>query len=549
MIAVNLDRVSFTYISEPIFQNLSWEIHDDRVTGLIGPNGSGKSTLLKLIHGDLNSDTGFTVTTPNLTIGYLPQEPNLDPEHTIWEELLTANQILVEIESELAQIESKLSNPNVYDNEKELGRVLDRQAKLLEDFTNSGGPGYHGYISSVLEKLGFEERDFNLSIKMLSGGQKKLVGLAKLVILRPNLLLLDEPDNHLDLVGKDFLANFIRDYPGAVVIVSHDRYLLDLVVDEIAELEDGKLTLFPGNYSEFAFEKQARLLKQQQLFEAQQKEITRLEQSAKRLLTWGKLYDNNKFIKRGKNILKRIDRIDKIDRPILDRKRMGLELAGWRGSNKVLEMQDLEKIFSQNGDKTDSIIFTGLNATIWHGQRVGLVGPNGAGKSLLFKIILGQDSATGGDIYLGPSVKIGYYAQEHDTLDYNRTLIDTVRYAKPLNESQAVAFLGKFLFTYEHARGPISYLSGGERSRLQMALLMLSGANFLLLDEPTNNIDILSAEILEEALDEFEGTLFVISHDRYFLDRVTDHILEIESGRLNEYIGNFSDFQEQKIKQ
>ena len=549
MIAVNLDRVSFTYISEPIFQNLSWEIHDDQVTGLIGPNGSGKSTLLKLIHGDLNSDTGFTVTTPNLTIGYLPQEPNLDPEHTIWEELLTANQILVEIESELAQIESKLSNPNVYDNEKELGRVLDRQAKLLEDFTNSGGPGYHGYISSVLEKLGFEERDFNLSIKMLSGGQKKLVGLAKLVILRPNLLLLDEPDNHLDLVGKDFLANFIRDYPGAVVIVSHDRYLLDLVVDEIAELEDGKLTLFPGNYSEFAFEKQARLLKQQQLFEAQQKEITRLEQSAKRLLTWGKLYDNNKFIKRGKNILKRIDRIDKIDRPILDRKRMGLELAGWRGSNKVLEMQDLEKIFSQNGDKTDSIIFTGLNATIWHGQRVGLVGPNGAGKSLLFKIILGQDSATGGDIYLGPSVKIGYYAQEHDTLDYNRTLIDTVRYAKPLNVSQAVAFLGKFLFTYEHARGPISYLSGGERSRLQMALLMLSGANFLLLDEPTNNIDILSAEILEEALDEFEGTLFVISHDRYFLDRVTDHILEIESGRLNEYIGNFSDFQEQKIKQ
>jgi ATP-binding cassette subfamily F protein 3 len=519
------------------------------VIGLIGPNGSGKSTLLKLIHGNLKSDTGFTVTTPDLTIGYLPQEPNLNPEHTIWEELLTANQALVEIESELTQIESILSDPSVYDNEKELGRVLDRQAKLLEDFTNAGGPGYHGYISSVLERLGFEENDFNLSIKMLSGGQKKLVGLAKLVILRPNLLLLDEPDNHLDLVGKDFLANFIQDYPGAVVIVSHDRYLLDLVVDEIAELEDGKITLFPGNYSEFAFEKQARLLKQQQMFEAQQKEITRLEQSAKRLLTWGKLYDNNKFIKRGKNILKRIDRIDKIDRPILDRKRMGLELAGWRGSNKVLEIRDLEKTFSQNGEKPDSNIFAGLSATIWHGQRVGLVGPNGAGKSLLFKIILGQDSATGGDIYLGPSVKIGYYAQEHDTLDYNRTLIDTVRYAKPLNESQAVAFLGKFLFTYEHARGLISNLSGGERSRLQMALLMLSGANFLLLDEPTNNIDIPSAEVLEEALDDFEGTMLVISHDRYFLDRVTDHILVIESGSLNEYIGNFSDYQGQKAKQ
>jgi ATP-binding cassette subfamily F protein 3 len=549
LIAVNLDRVSFTYIAEPIFENLSWEIHDDRVTGFIGPNGCGKSTLLKLIHGDFHSDTGFVVQMPNLSIGYLSQDLDLNPEQTIWDELLSANQNLLDIESELTRIESKLSEPRVYGNQKELERVLDRQTKLLEDFTNSGGPGYQGYISSVLEKLGFEESDFNLSIKMLSGGQKKLVGLAKLIILKPNLLLLDEPDNHLDLVGKEFLANFIQDYTGAVVIVSHDRYLLDLVVDEIAELEDGKITLFPGNYSEYAFEKQARLLKRQQLFETQQKEITRLEQSAKRLLTWGRLYDNNKFIKRGKNILKRIDRVDKIERPIIDRKRMGLELAGWRGSNKVLEIRDLEKSFSNIGEKQDPIIFAGLNATIWHGQRVGLVGPNGAGKSLLFKIIMGQDYATGGDIYLGPSVKIGYYAQEHEILDYNQTLIDTVRYAKPLNESQAVAFLGKFLFAYEQARGPISNLSGGERSRLQMALLMLSGSNFLLLDEPTNNIDIPSAEVLEEALDDFEGTLLVISHDRYFLDRVTDRILLIESGKLHEYIGNFSDFQEQKAKQ
>jgi ATP-binding cassette subfamily F protein 3 len=397
-----------------------------------------------------------------------------------------------------------------------------------------------------LRNLGFAEIDFSLPIAVLSGGQKKLVGLAKLLIGQPNMLLLDEPDNHLDLVGKDFLANFIRNYPGCVVIVSHDRYLLDLVVDEIVELEDGRLEVYPGNYSEYAFEKQTRLLRQQQMFQAQQKEITRLEQSAKRLLTWGKVYDNVKFIRRGQNILKRLERIERIDRPVLERKRMGLELSGWRGSDKVLEIIDLEKAFPADNPDAEKVIFTGLQAILWRGQRVGLVGPNGVGKSLLFRLILEQEPASGGRINLGPSVKIGYYAQEHQTLDYTATLIDTIRHASPLSESRAVAFLGRFLFSYEQMRGPVSNLSGGERSRLQMALLMLSGANFLLLDEPTNNLDIASAEVLEEALNDFEGSVFVISHDRYFLDRVADHIWDLEEIGLGEYTGNYSDYQEQK---
>jgi len=548
LIAVNLDKVSITYIAEPVFENLSWEIHDDRVAGLIGPNGCGKSTLLKLIHGDLTSDSGFVVRQSHLSVGYLSQEPDLNPMHTVWEELVTVNRKLVEIEAELTQIENKLADPDVYGNEKRLSRTLDRQAHLLEEFTELGGPGQEGHIRSILRSLGFLESDFGLLINMLSGGQKKLVGLAKLLILQPKMLLLDEPDNHLDLVGKDFLANFIRNYPGAVIIVSHDRYLLDLVVDEIVELEDGRLFVFPGNYSEYAFEKQARLLRQKQMFQAQQKEITRLEQSAKRLLSWGKMYDNEKFIKRGKNILKRIDRIDKIDRPVIERRRMGLELSGWRGSNKVFEISDLGKTFYNEDGGNESIIFTGLKAIIWRGWRVGLVGPNGAGKSLLFRIILEQENATAGEIILGPSVKIGYYAQEHETLDPGRTLIETVRYAKSISEPQAVAFLGKFLFNYEQARGPISNLSGGERSRLQMALLMLSGANFLLLDEPTNNLDIQSAEVLEDALGDFEGTVLVISHDRYFLDRVVDHILALENGNIDEFTGNFSDYQEHKGK-
>ena len=546
MIAVNLDKVSVTYIAEPVFKDLSWEIHDDRVAGLIGPNGCGKSTLLKLILGELGSDGGFISRQPDLSVGYLPQEPDLDPENTIWEEVLASNQALIEIEKGLAQIETRLADPEIYGNERKLANTIDRQARLLEEFTVLGGPGYEGHVRAILRNLGFAEIDFSLPIAVLSGGQKKLVGLAKLLIGQPNMLLLDEPDNHLDLVGKDFLANFIRNYPGCVVIVSHDRYLLDLVVDEIVELEDGRLEVYPGNYSEYAFEKQTRLLRQQQMFQAQQKEITRLEQSAKRLLTWGKVYDNVKFIRRGQNILKRLERIERIDRPVLERKRMGLELSGWRGSDKVLEIIDLEKAFPADNADAEKVIFTGLQAILWRGQRVGLVGPNGVGKSLLFRLILEQEPASGGRINMGPSVKIGYYAQEHQTLDYTATLIDTIRHASPLSESRAVAFLGRFLFSYEQMRGPVSNLSGGERSRLQMALLMLSGANFLLLDEPTNNLDIASAEVLEEALNDFEGSVLVISHDRYFLDRVADHIWDLGEIGLGEYTGNYSDYQEQK---
>jgi ATP-binding cassette subfamily F protein 3 len=493
----------------------------------------------------------------NLTIGYLRQEPDLDPANTIWLEVTSDHKELIRVETELIHIEDQIADPIVYNDPKKLARTIDKQARLLVEYTELNGPGFDGHVRSILRQLGFLSTDFHLHVESLSGGQKKLVGLAKLLILKPDLLLLDEPDNHLDLSGKDFLANFIRSYQGGVVIVSHDRYMLDLSVDEIVDLEDGVITVYPGNYSEYVFEKQTRLLRQQQRFQAQQKELNRLEQSAKRLLTWGHVHDNEKFIKRGRNILKRIERMEKIDRPVLERKQMGLELSGWRGSNKVLEITGLEKVFeipvNPNNDQTtfedeSTILFDGVECIIWRGENVGLVGPNGSGKSLLFRMILGYEAPTKGNIVLGPSVKVGYYAQEHQTLDYKLTLIDTVRRAAPLSESNAVAFLGRFLFSYEQARGVVSSLSGGERSRLQMALLMLSGANFLLLDEPTNNLDIPSAEALEDALSEFEGAIFVISHDRYFLDRVVGKILEIDENRLNEFTGNYSEYQEKKLK-
>jgi ATP-binding cassette subfamily F protein 3 len=435
-----------------------------------------------------------------------------------------------------------LADPAVYGDEGRLARALAQQERLLDEFVRLGGPGYDGHIRTILTDLGFDQADFSLEVGALSGGQRKLVGLARLLVTQPDLLLLDEPDNHLDLTGKAFLERLVRNYRGAVVIISHDRYLLDLVVDEIVDLEDGRLTRYPGNYSEFVYEKQAALLRQQQAFEAQLKQITRLEESAKRLMLWGRIYDNEKFSQRGKSMLKRIEKIDRIDRPTLERKRMGLSLEGWRGSDKVLEIEGLSKSF-------DTIpLLVGLDLLVRRGVRVGLVGPNGTGKSVLFRHILGELAPDSGELKLGPSVRTGYYAQRHETLDPERTLIDTIAYTANWPENRAVALLGRFLFTYEQARGRVKNLSGGERSRLQMALMMISGANFLLLDEPTNNLDIASAEVLEEVLVDFDGTVLVISHDRYFLDRTVNRIVALEDGRLEEYLGNYSDYEGAKRK-
>jgi len=557
MIAVNLDRVTVTYVTVPIFENLSWEMHDDRVVGLIGPNGCGKSTLLKLIAGELSSDTGFAVRKKGLTVGYLHQDPRLEPGRTVWQETLAASTELARVEEDLAQVEAQLVDPAVYGDEAALARVLDRQARLLDEFERLGGPTYESRARSTLLHLGFCEADLALPVDVLSGGQKKLVGLAKLLVTQPDMLLLDEPDNHLDLDGKAFLEQFIQSYKGAVVIVSHDRYLLDAVVDEIVELEDGRLMHYPNcTYSQYAVEKQLRLLRQQQRYEAQQKEIARIEAAIARFEEWAHRVVNERHARQARSRKNMLERMDKIEKPILDRRTMGLELNGWRGSNKVLEIVDLEKVFpAANGDGEDAAsltILAGLNLLVWRGERVGLVGPNGAGKSVLFRIILGQEPLDGGEIKIGPSVKVGTYAQEPSdarhpqTLDYSRTLIETIRRAAPMSENAAVSFLGSFLFTYEQARGLVGNLSGGERSRLQLALLMLSDTNFLLLDEPTNNLDIRSAEVLEEALSEFEGTLLLISHDRYFLDRVVDRIVELDDGALTEYVGGYSDYREAK---
>ena len=537
MIQIQLFNITLILGAKRIFENLNWEIQTGQRIGLIGANGAGKSSLFKLIEGEHAPELGGSITRArSASTGYLPQQPELDLSLSAFDAAMQGNPRVAEVHAELETVEASLGAPEVYGDERKLQRALERQHQLIEEYHSLGGDSYPERVRQLLLGLGLAEGELTKPLSVLSGGQKKLVGLARLLLVRPDVLLFDEPDNHLDLPGKMFLEKLIRDYEGTVVIISHDRYLLDAVVTHIAELEDGKLSVFTGDYSSFMADKETRLARQEEMFRAQQHELTRLQAAIKRYAIWGKIYDNEDFARKAKSMQKRLDKMDKVEKPVLERRKMELQLNGWRGSNKVLELESVSKSFGGRS------VFSDLNETIWHGERVGLIGANGAGKSVLMRLIRGQEQPDAGEIRVGPSVAVGHYAQEHETLDFNQTALDAVRYAGALSESKATAFLLRYLFTYKQVSQRISEFSGGERSRLQLALLVLSGANFLLLDEPTNNLDIASAEVLEGALEDFVGTVLIISHDRYFLDRTVDRLLVIEGGQLAEYQGGYSDY-------
>ncbi len=540
MISISLSNQTLILGAKTIFRELSWEIPQDAKIGLVGPNGAGKSSLLKLISCEYHAEPGGTIArAKGVTVGYLPQQPEFDPASLAFQLALDGNPRVATLERELAGIESRLGEPDIYQDEKALTRTLELHEKSLAEYESLGGAAYPERVKGLLSGLGLPEPDFTKPIGVLSGGQKKLVGLARLLLLRPDVLLMDEPDNHLDIPGKAYLESLICSYPGAVVLVSHDRYLLDAVVGQIVEIEDGRLTSFSGNYTEYILDKQERLARAEELFHIQQRSIARMEMALKRYQLWVQVSD--KFASRVRSMQTRIEKVKHLERPVLERRKMGLELNGWRGSNQVLELMDVQKSYARP-------LLSGVSFLIRHGERVGLIGPNGSGKSVLLRLILGSERPDFGEIRIGPSIKTGYYAQEHETLDLNKTLLETVRQAGSLSESRAVALLLRYLFTYKQASEMIGTLSGGERSRLQLALLVLSGANFLLLDEPTNNLDIASAEVLENALDDFVGTVLVISHDRYFLDRTVGRILALEDGKVKEYSGGYSDYVEELEK-
>jgi len=538
---INIDHVTINHAGRVIFSDLTWAIGDKDRIGLVGPNGAGKSSLLKAIMGEVIPDSGSIVIQRGVTVGYLPQLVDIPPGSTLLEAASVPPPELAEVEARLTACEEQLANPDVYNDERKLTRVLAQQEKALVEYERLGGPRHASYVRELLAHLGFDEADYDLPTGTLSGGQKKLVLLTRLAAANPSVLLLDEPDNHLDLDAKRHLESFIKNFPGAVVIVSHDRYLLDEVVTHIAELDAGTLTSYVGNYTAYATERELRRLRQQQMYIAQQKRIQQIEAAIHEWEMKARADLNERHARQARSRRKMLERMEErgevIDR-VTERRLMEAQFDGWRGSTKALEIINLAMGFG------DDLLFLDLNLLVRHGERVGLIGPNGAGKSILFRLILGRMQPLEGTIKIGPSTKISYYSQEHETLSawLDKTPLDRVRDVRPMPEGEAVAFLLKFQFKYEQLRLPVRALSGGERSRLQLAVLMLEKPNLLLLDEPTNNLDIPSTEALESALEDFDGAILTISHDRYFLDRTIDRVVELNDGTLTSFPGGYTDY-------
>ncbi|HWQ13377.1 MAG TPA: ABC-F family ATP-binding cassette domain-containing protein [Roseiflexaceae bacterium] len=552
MIVADMHNLGRAHGGRTIFAGLSWTIQEGEKIGLVGPNGVGKSTLLRTLAGLEAPDAGALTLRRGARVAYLPQEYAGEPQRSVMDELLAARADIAALEARVAVLEAQLGEPAVAGDMAALGRVLAEHERLLAQLEALGAATLRGRAEALLRALGLDEEHWDRPMGVLSGGQRKLVGLARCLLEGPDLLLLDEPDNHLDMERKALLEEVIRSFDGAVVIVSHDRYLLDETVGLVVELEPlgagantqgARLTRYEGNYSAYVTQKELALLRQQADYVAQQKEIARLEAAVARFKLWASMVVNERHIRQARNKQRQIDRMEKVERPVLERRRMALQFRPQlRGGAKAIELRGVDKAFG------DTVVLVGASATIMNGERIGVVGPNGAGKSVLLRLILGQLPLDGGEVWIGPSIQAGSYAQQHETLDMAQTPIEALRALRPMYEAEAVAKLGRFLIPYAACSQPIARLSGGEKSRVQLARLMLSGANCLLLDEPTNNLDIPSAEVLERALEEFAGTVVVVSHDRYFLDRVADRIFEVRDGELRVYEGGYSSYAAQRAK-
>ena len=536
MLLATFSKVSKDFGGNPIFQEVDLEILENERIGLVGENGSGKSTLFKLLAGLETPTQGTIARRRNLTIGYLTQEIDAAMyAQSIFQAVSETSPELVTLQLLLSDLEKQMSNPRITSDENAMTRLLETYGKAQERYDALGGYTLGHKVESVLSGLGFPSSMYGQEISSLSGGEKKLVNLARILLQMPDLLLLDEPDNHLDLQAKAWLEYYIQDYPGTVLIISHDRHLLDHSVKKIFELEDGEISSYAGNYSYYVVERQRRLEKLQELYTLQHDEIKRLEISMHRLKGWAKL--NSKFAGKAEYMAKRVEqaREEAVDRPTRVRHRIKVGLDAERSGKKVLEIKGLSKSVDTY------MLFKPFDLTVLYGERIGIVGANGSGKTTLLKTMLGLLPATCGSVNIGASVVTGYYAQEQETLPFDSTPMDFVRRLKNITEPQAISFLHSLLFSFEDIHTPIGQLSGGEKSRLQIARLRLTNANFLLLDEPTNNLDIASTEGLEKALDEFEGTVLTISHDRYFLDKVATKIVAIGNDRkIHVYPGNFS---------
>lgn len=531
---LSCNNISKSFGTDIIIKSCSFNIEDHEKAAIVGINGAGKSTLLKIITGIEPADTGLVTLAKDKTLGYLAQQQNLGSDNTIYDELLSVKQYILDMEKELRSIEKRM---NTADGD-ELENLMKKYSDLNHRFEMENGYAYKSEITGVLKGLGFSEEDFTLNVNTLSGGQKTRVALGRLLLAKPDIILLDEPTNHLDMESIRWLENYLLNYNGAVLIVAHDRYFLDKIVSKIIELDNGVATVFSGNYTDYAAKK--AILRNMKLKEYlnQQREIKHQED----VITKLKQFNREKSIKRAESREKMLDKIEIVDKPQELNDKMNIKLEpNVVSGNDVLTISGLSKSFD------DVTLFDNIDIEIKRGERVALIGNNGTGKTTILKLINGIIEPDSGSIYLGAKVNIGYYDQEHHVLDPDKTIFDEIRDAYPdLNNTQIRNTLAAFLFTNEDVFKYIRDLSGGEKGRVSLAKLMLSNANFLILDEPTNHLDIVSKEILENALNNYTGTVLFVSHDRYFINAAATRIIELSNKTVVNYIGNYDYYLEKR---
>ena len=527
------NNISKAFGTTQILSGVTFHVNEREKAAIVGINGAGKSTLLKIIMKEMTSDGGEVILSKGSTIGYLAQHQNLASDNSILSEMLTVKQDIIDLDQNIRSLEQEMKHVEG----ESLNQMLATYTRLTHEFEVKNGYAYQSEVTGILKGLGFGEEDFDKKVNTLSGGQKTRIALGKLLLSKPDIILLDEPTNHLDLISIAWLETFLLNYNGAVIVVAHDRYFLDKVVSKIVELDNTKCTTFEGNYSDYAIKKSMlrnAMLKQ---YMNQQQEIKHQEEVIAKLRS----FNREKSIKRAESREKMLDKIERVERPT-DHTQMHFNLEPRIISgNDVLSIHGLQKAY----DKLT--LFTDLNFEIKRGEKVAIIGNNGTGKTTILKIINGQVGADGGEVRLGTKVRVGYYDQEHQVLNPDKTLFDELQDEYPhLDNTSVRNILAAFLFTEDDVFKRIKDISGGERGRVSLAKLMLSEANLLILDEPTNHLDITSKEILENAINHYNGTVLYVSHDRYFINKTATRILDLTEQSLLNYIGNYDYYLEKK---
>ena len=533
---LSCQNISKAFDGKEIIKDANFHIEDYEKAAIVGINGAGKTTLLNMITGKVTPDDGIIALSKGKTLGYLEQHPSLNSDNTIYDELMSVKAYLVDLEKQIRNAEKEMQHKDG----EELEQLMNSYSRLTAQFESENGYAYKSELTGVLKGLGFVESDYDKPINTLSGGQKTRVALGKMLLLSPDLILLDEPTNHLDMNAIAWLETYLMNYKGAVLIVSHDRYFLNRIAQKIIEVNIGHVMTFTGNYSDYAAKKEQYRITQMNAYLNQQREIKHQQEVIDKL----KSFNREKSIKRAESREKLLSKVEVLEKPSEVRADMHLTLTpNVVSGNDVMDIEHLTKSYD------DLLLFEDLNVSLKRGEHVAIIGDNGTGKTTILKLINNLIDADNGIIKLGTNVHIGYYDQEHHVLHMDKTIYDEISDDYPyLTITQIRNILAAFLFTGDDVFKLISECSGGERGRISLAKLMLSEANFLILDEPTNHLDITSKEILENALNHYEGTVLYVSHDRYFVNKTAHRILELENQKLTNYLGNYDYYLEKKMQ-